>query len=374
MFITDFLDVDLKYEASTSGGEYAGVCPFCGGNDRFRAWPETDRAWCRRCGWKGDSIQLVRDTKGMSYAEACRYLGSEPKPITTGTSSTWNPKPPKPAPGDVWQQRGQAFLEWTQQQLQENPSVIDWLTGERGLTVGTIRCAGLGYNPKQFYRDRAEWGLQPDFNANGKPKRVWLPAGLIIPCFDRGRLIRLRIRRDEIGPNDDRYILVPGGSTRPMVIGNAGAVVIVESELDAILINQVADDLVTVVALGNAQIRPDAETDKRLRRADVILNALDADAAGVKEAWNFWHDNYQAKRWPCIRAKDPAEMQQAGVDVRKWIQAGLPPSGYQIEKMSVCLHGRRCQHLQAPGDTRPVCRKSGTPIFDLDRCPLNQWA
>jgi len=368
--------MDLKHVASTSGGECAGACPFCGGNDRFRVWPETDRAWCRKCGWKGDSIQLVRDTRGMSYVEACRYLGAEPKTSTsTGASFTWQPKPPKPDPGKVWQQKCQSFLKWAQDQLQETPSVMDWLTCERGLTPETIRAAGVGYNPKQFYRDRQEFGLDPDVNANGKPKRVWLPAGLVIPSFDGGRVIRLRIRRDEIGPKDDRYILVPGGSTRPMVLGNADAVVIVESELDALLINQAAGDIVSIIALGNAQIRPDAKTDKRLRQADLILNALDSDAAGAKEAWGFWLDNYGAKRWPCIRAKDPTEMQQVGVDVRQWIQAGLPEAGpkFQIQEMTVCLHQRRCEHLCSIPPERPFCAIAGEAIFDMDRCPKGMW-
>lgn len=378
MNITNLLDMELKHVASTSGGEYAGACPFCGGVDRFRAWPETDRAWCRQCGWKGDSIQFVRDTKGATYHEACHYLSIEPK-TTTGTTTgfTWQPKPPKPAPGEVWQQRCQAFLKWTQQQLQGNDSVINWLTGERGLFLETIRAAGLGYNPRQFYRDRQEFGLDPDVNANGKPKKVWLPAGLVLPCFGSGgRLMRLRIRRDQIGPNDDRYILAPGGNTRPMMLGDAETIVIVESELDALLINQLAGDLVSVIALGNAQIRPDAETDKRLRQAGLILNALDSDAAGAKEAWGFWHDNYGAKRWPCIRAKDPTEMIQAGVDLRQWILAGLPevkPEINGIEPLTTCLHSRPCPHLQAPGGQRPVCRVNGGPIFDFEQCPKGLW-
>ena len=36
-------DTALKKVASTKGGEYAGPCPFCGGRDRFRVWPNADQ-------------------------------------------------------------------------------------------------------------------------------------------------------------------------------------------------------------------------------------------------------------------------------------------------------------------------------------------
>src|SRR5436305_15259018 len=44
-------DTRLRRMASTHGGEYAGPCPFCGGRDRFRVWPNMahPRYWCRVC-------------------------------------------------------------------------------------------------------------------------------------------------------------------------------------------------------------------------------------------------------------------------------------------------------------------------------------
>ena len=48
----------LKRVASTNGGEWAGPCPLCGGEDRLRVWPNADRpgAWCRRCEASGDAL------------------------------------------------------------------------------------------------------------------------------------------------------------------------------------------------------------------------------------------------------------------------------------------------------------------------------
>ena len=164
----------------------------------------------------------------------------------------------------------------------------------------------------------------------GKPKKAWIPAGLIIPDIVDGKVIRIRIRRSDPGAGD-RYILLPGSDTRPMVWGeNKSTLSIIESELDGLLVNQDAGDQVGVVALGNAQARPDQETDKILRQANLILNSLDNDEAGAKEAWTFWKKHYQqAERWPCAFGKDPGEMIKAGVPIKTWISAGIKK--YKIE-------------------------------------------
>lgn len=55
--------------------EYYCPCPFCGGEDRFCVWPESNNAWCRQCDWKGDDIQLLRDLEGFSFQEAAEATG-----------------------------------------------------------------------------------------------------------------------------------------------------------------------------------------------------------------------------------------------------------------------------------------------------------
>ena len=49
----------------------------------------------------------------------------------------------------------------------------------------------------------------------------------------------------------------------------------------------------------------------------------------------------------------------------------IPP---QIEPMTTCLHGGKCKHLDGPGDRRPLCNKADAPVFDMEACPVNQWA
>ncbi len=140
--------------------------------------------------------------------------------------------------------------------------VRQWLHNEKGLNDATIERARLGYNSADIYEPRVTWGLETAYNDNGKEKKQWLPAGLVIPSISNGNIQRLRIRRDT--PSDGkRYVVVSGSSPAPLINGkDKAAYVIVESELDALLLAQEAGDLCGTVALGTATAKPDNETDK----------------------------------------------------------------------------------------------------------------
>jgi hypothetical protein len=100
--------------------------------------------------------------------------------------------------------------------------------------------------------------------------------------------------------------------------------VVVESELDGMLLHQEAGDLAGVVALGNAQTRPDQAAAAALRQSRLILIALDGDAAVTREAWCWWTKHFpQARRWPPIDGNDPGDMWQKGVDLGTWVKVGI---------------------------------------------------
>jgi DNA primase len=316
--------------SNTRGGEYHGPCPFCGGNDRFRIQPAQDRFYCRGCGMKGDSIQYLRDFRKMEYFESLILLGREPV-YKKSAPIFQTPKLATPtAPPDAWQERASSFAGQSAARLWESTAAAgrlrQWLHDEKGLSDDSIRAAGLGFNPADLYEPRTTWGLPVALNDKGNPKKVWLPGGLVIPFLQGDKVQRLRIRRDNPG-DGNRYIVVSGSSSVPMTWGNnKGAAVIVESELDGLLLSQEAGNLCAVVALGSAKAKPDSRTDALLKSAKTILVSLDSDEAGAKAAWDFWPKQYgrKVKRWPCLMGKDPSDSWKNSLDLRLWIQAGLP--------------------------------------------------
>ncbi len=330
MNLLDLLHADgfqLKRVATTGGGEYTCPCPFCGYEwYTFRVWPnkEDGRYWCRRCLKSGDGIQYLRDLKGMTYQEACHHLGQEPKAqrLTARPAPTaWTPKD-KEAPGELWQKNARAFLDDAIRNLwaPAGASVRQWLHTEKGLSDDTIKKAMLGYAPEDLNASRALWGL-PESESD----RLWIPAGLVIPFLQGETVHRLRIRREN--PTDGRrYIVVSGSSSAPTTwCHDKAGVVVVESELDGLLLDQEAGDLCAVVALGSAQAKPDRMTHDLLTAAPSILAAMDSDEAGARAAWQFWPTTYgpKVKRWPCVKGKDPSEARKNGLNIREWIIAGL---------------------------------------------------
>ena len=331
--LTKSAGITLEKVPLLKSEEHAGPCPLCGGTDRFRVWPregDGGRWWCRRCGKGGDTIQFCRDVKGLGFFEACDFLGVEPGKNGQGKlgkgnhrGEQWTPR--KAAfPCDKWQEQAGSFLTWAEEILAENKDVLKWLREERGLNETTVKAARIGWNPEDTFLEREAWGLPEVKNEQGAAKKLWNPAGLVIPFLHDTGVIRLKIRRP--GKNEPRYVHMSGGSMATWALdgGPGSRFVIVESELDGLLLRQEAGDLSGVVILGSAQARPDIATTVRLNAAELVLVALDSDAAGAKQAWAFWKQYFpRAKRWPPIRGKDLTDSWKAGVPLRAWVEAGL---------------------------------------------------
>lgn len=341
---------EIKRVASTKGGEYAGPCPGCDGRDRFRVWPQENGGegsyWCRQCGKGGDGIQFLRDFRGMSYQDACKELDQPIREMERYTAPRpFNKRSKDFKPADItrteglnvslWQKKAGVFVSWTHDQLLKNTEQMVWLA-DRGIDEDTVNKFRLGWNPGEngktaIFRPRESWGL-PTVLKYGKKKKLWIPRGLVIPNLntDNDWVIRIRIRRPggDLREGRVRYYIVPGSHMAPMITGQVTqAFIIVESELDAIMLNRWAGDLSGAVALGSVSTRPDKIIDVLLKNSATVLIALDFDAAGKKEAWDWWKNHYQqAKRWPVPEGKDPGEAYQVGVDIRTWVSAGLPPA------------------------------------------------
>lgn len=336
-----------------SSGEYAGPCPLCGGkpgkSDRFHVWPgegKGGRYWCRAASCvlhkQGDAIEYLKQVKGMSYREACAELGlavTRPpiksiSPAQGGIrkqqpAQDWDPRG-WDAPSEQWRRQASRLLDRCIHQLnhRDNAHIRQWLADSRGLDEESVRSAYLGYCPRELRLDRSKWGLPAEVDEKGRPKHLWIPEGIVIPCYRGGVLHRLRVRRFVKRGQGKKYIFIQGGSAIPYLLKtNAEHTVIIESELDAILVNQVAGDLVNTVALGSVSMRPDPEMHQDLLQQQSILVALDTgdkSLAGAKAAWLWWAERYeQALRCPIVEGKDPADAAKRGLDLKLWIQAAL---------------------------------------------------
>ncbi len=340
--ITDLLlQNGYKLKAHTNGGEYKGPCPFCGGTDRFYIQPNHNNQkgfWqCRVCDRRGDNIQYLRDVHGMDFKTACdfvRYDHGQSNILKEGPtkqrSSEWIPRE-SCQPPFAWQEKAQKFIRWAEETLWDHrgAGVRKLLKKKWGLNSKTIEQFHLGLNPRDMFLNRILWGLPEEIKENGNPRKLWLPAGIIIPVFKNEGVQKIKIRRFVNNHQDKKYIHVSGGSTGPALwygTGMADASILVESELDALLLCQECEDIMrSVVALGSAQIRPDLIAFNVLDQSETLLIALDADEAGAKATWFWWLKHFpRAKRWPVVGGKDPAEAYLNGLDLRAWLLAGLP--------------------------------------------------
>ena len=99
--------------------------------------------------------------------------------------------------------------------------------------------------------------------------------------------------------------------------------VVVESEPDAMLLQQCAGDLCCSMALGGASKRPDVEGHHLLFKAPMIFFSLDIDTAGAL-AYRWWRQMYPyIKLWPPPVGKSPGDAHLAGIDLRKWMSMAL---------------------------------------------------
>jgi hypothetical protein len=328
------------------GPEWHGPCPVCGGNDRFHIWPEQGQGsfWCRGCSKAGDLIEFYRWRDGLSYREACaragvgprRYSQQSPPSIPKANSTAPTFVPASAGQVDpVWAEHATKFAEHCHLQLLQSDRHLAWLAA-RGIDAGQVARFGLGLNPKDTYRPRPSWGLPMQHKNNGDARKLWLPMGLVIPQWIDDRVARLRIRRPDGKP---KYYVVPGSGREPLITNReAIAHVVLESELDAILLDGLAGDLpVGFVAMGNASIKPTAACHALFARAVHLSISLDSDQPRINEVTGktespgaqgaiWWLHTYpQAARVPVIGGKDPGDAYRAGIDLRTWVLAGLPP-------------------------------------------------
>jgi DNA primase len=358
---------------------WEGPCPKCGGNDRFIVWLETNIFKCRSCDFKGDLISYLREVEDYScreafiavgrdcgrsecsYYEKCKGITAPRKrksktvaPLAQPPQGDWQPREAE-SPAETWRRKAAGFVLWAHEQLLLDQSMLDYLAG-RGLPLDAVKRYRLGWNPGEIrhgepgplFKKRKAWGLDNKINDGGKEVTVLaIQRGIIIPSFAGEAIYRIRIRR----PDQDLQAPVPDGKKKPakylflegsgkgLVIRNprSKAFVIVESDLDDLLIDYLAGDIICSVPLTSCGIRPDADSAPIFEQAVCILNALDYETRPNRQTGNlespggqnaiWWQKHFPvSERWPPPLGKDPGEAWQQGVDLRRWIIDGLPIS------------------------------------------------
>jgi len=320
---------------------------------------------CRGCGQSGDGIQFLRDSVGLSYSDACRALQVAPN-ATTGRAApkpqAWTPKPTT-TPTNTWQEQAARFVAECAANMAPESEGMDYAKS-RGMTPDTVKALRIGWNPVDRWEERQAWGLEPEQNANGNAKKVWLPAGLVVPSHRKAGLIAVKVRRTAWTPEDTlpKYVALPG-SVPGLALGcdTEKPVVLVESELDAVLVWQEARNLVGALALGTATGKPDTDTAAYLRTVPRILVALDFDRAGI-EAFPWWPAHFpQAEPWPVVQGKDVGDMAGTPGLVRAWIELATVTRQEQAPAPIAALPGQiaclGCGKPFTPSDPNKVyCR------------------
>jgi len=347
-----------------SGPEWAGPCPFCGGEDRFRVWPEhhsgRGRFWCRNdtldahgCGASGDAIAYLRK-HGRSWGDALREIGfvvdpdfvpEERTPLNPPSRGEVRAPPDVEPPSEAWQDRAETFVGWMHDLLMsaKGEKVRDYLRLRRGLREETLEAFRVGANPYDAYEAVRFWGLE-------EGKKVYLSMGLVLPGVNEdGRVWHLQIRRphrrgewtDELYEvwrrvpgwlPDKKYMSVKGG-VQIMMFGLDKLrfdkpLLVCEGELDAMLAWQELNDggsgepLVDVVAFGGSKKVSNGLPGRwvlRMLPYERVLVAYDGDMAGVEGAKALAAQCGRAEVLETVKGRDLTDMFLAGVDLREWI-------------------------------------------------------
>lgn len=315
--------------------EYSSPCPYCNdGNDRFLLWPEKGecgRFWCRRCEERGDAINLLRTFMGMSYKEACKRLTVSVARQKKETNEHVYIAPAiiSEDPPTKWSESAMSFVEECHIALMSDDIYLSALL-KRGISAETIKKFKLGYNPSTRYIPRESWGLLAERNKKGGVKDIWAPSGVVIPTFEGGKVVKLKIRNSTfekglIDHETAKYVVVSGSKKSPSIFGERSlkALLVLESELDAILVCQEAGDLVFCLALGGSTQPLDLQKERIVRGSERLLFCPDFDEAG-KTSWLRWNGMFpHIERILTEEGKDPTEDFQKGVNLKKWIHRHL---------------------------------------------------
>ncbi len=313
-------DTPLKKHGTN---EYAGPCPFCGGDDRFVVWLKARDGkpafWCRQCEVKGHAIDYAMLKYNLDFKGAVAWLGLPRHYVSARTQNETSPDDEPPC--HSWQQKASELLEKAESDLWSTTGekALLWLHSQRGFTDDTIRSARLGYIPADINLDCLDWGIQGE--------QLFIPRGIVIPCFADNAIWYLKIRKPVPSTEKKKYLQVKGGKILSLYLTwsmrGKDNVFITEGEFDALLLHQHAADKADVLTLGSACNHLMPRWTTCLSTGKSFWIATDNDDEGKKAA-QYWM-NLVAPRGKqlSLPVKDITDYWKQGGDVRQWAISAL---------------------------------------------------
>jgi hypothetical protein len=273
--------------------------------------------WWSRCGEVGDGIQYLQCHYGMSFPESVEALsgtmifqnGSSQHVTRQNPNCPESKKKPQQWKLKKWQIASERLIRVAQSCLwgPNGKGRLYYLIHHRSLRLDTIRQRRLGWLPAKGH----------------------MPSKLLIPCYDsEGNLIRIRFRIDNPDPGQERYRISKGSnpdSPYPIGVSSAKPLMVLESELDAILIAQEAPEHIGVLGMGTTGTKFNPAMIRYLSdKIPIILISMDNDQSGKKKTTTLISEFPNAIDWPVPEkyGKDPAEACK-NINLKQWVEDGL---------------------------------------------------
>lgn len=311
------VEADLGPAHCRGGKALLWRCPFHNEHKGYSlaVWEDGWRCF-GACGAKGDVLDWLQRYRGLSFTEACEYLGADhpserKRCICRSEPAARFAREAEPL-GSGWQEDAKKIVDGAENALwsPDSERALRYLK-KRGLTEETILRARLGYIPGRPW----EWL---------RLGNLTVPCGISIPWFVGQELWAVKVRRAAGLP---KYTQIAGGSAQGLY--NAAAlegyetVLFVEGEFDALLAEQECGGLVGVATLGSAAGTLNAHWLPLLLHCKTILVAYDADEAGMKGAARLQALTKRARVIQVPWGKDITEFVLKGGSVQQWLNEVL---------------------------------------------------
>jgi len=248
----------------------------------------------------------------------------------------------KSTPEKLWHEKGMCFIEQCRDDLESRPEYLNILIA-MGLRRYTIKRAWIGLHAVHETDDPLLWGLPEDDKNRKNPKELDLPPGLVIPCFDKAKLHRIRIGsfRDIYPPPDFPRLTFKAGRkiVKETVIEGSGGMAMIQAsddgkpfvrvayEFEALLLHQELGGFCAVIAMKNPEVKPDKETAEFLKNAPQFLVLQYPDSQEPADSnIDMWKALYpQAEPLLMPQGTNLFEARKLGVDLWKWVADALRP-------------------------------------------------